>query len=520
MERGGVTKKQQLTLLIISVLFITVFLQWTSYGLKKKSKSLNSIWLRNHEVVVERIQILNDFRNNFGYGGFIHHFKNFLIRKDVQYLQKAQQSLSRTKEALQKLNVLCTEESEKKIYQQLDSVVSTYTEKFDALKLLIAENPGSTIRDLDRVIRVDDTPAFEAIDILSRQFEKNGKLAESAAKNELEAMQSLIEFLLYILHPFVFIAAALYLIYLYKTFSALKEISAIFHASPEVLLISDRQGRIIRHNKRAETLLEYSKKELSGLVIEDLISPDPGKKHRHKQLRQKFIDTTIKPGLKEGDFKTVMGFKRPNEEFFARTKSGELIPVKIRLTGYFDNNDLRVVASVVDLSNQRKLERRALTDPLTSLANKASIDMQLIRELQRARRYNRDLAIIFVDIDHFKQVNDRYGHQVGDEVLKKVAKILKDRVRESDTVGRFGGEEFLIICPEANEQNAVLLGEALREAVSSESFGEPAHLTASFGVSVLKKDDGKTCIDMMLKRADEALYAAKQNGRDQVRSKL
>ncbi|WP_088330182.1 sensor domain-containing diguanylate cyclase [Lacimicrobium sp. SS2-24] len=153
------------------------------------------------------------------------------------------------------------------------------------------------------------------------------------------------------------------------------------------------------------------------------------------------------------------------------------------------------------------------TDSLTSLSNRRKLDDILASEIGRASRYDTPLSIILADIDHFKRVNDKHGHLKGDEVISRVAQLLKHHTRETDTVGRWGGEEFLLICPGIEQQSATELAEKIREMIAAEKQNGDIAVTASFGVSQYRQQD---TVDSLVSRADKALYNSKQSGRNQV----
>ncbi len=161
----------------------------------------------------------------------------------------------------------------------------------------------------------------------------------------------------------------------------------------------------------------------------------------------------------------------------------------------------------------KELEILSITDKLTNTYNRIKLDQTIENEMERASRYNTKFAIIIIDIDYFKDVNDTYGHQVGDTVLQEFANILKANTRKTDVVGRWGGEEFIIISPEANLQEMYTLSEILREKIDSNIFSVIQHKTASFGVATYNENE--TAEDL-INRADEALYRAKENGRNRV----
>lgn len=165
-----------------------------------------------------------------------------------------------------------------------------------------------------------------------------------------------------------------------------------------------------------------------------------------------------------------------------------------------------------------EIKRLAATDPLTGLSNRRQFFELAVSELDRARRYERPLCAVMVDIDHFKRVNDQHGHAVGDRVLQEVARRLRDTVRKSDTVARYGGEEFALLMPETDAPAALTAAERVRAAVATTpiSVGEPPPLeiTISAGVAAIRPDD--RMIEALLERADIALYAAKNAGRNRV----
>ena len=163
----------------------------------------------------------------------------------------------------------------------------------------------------------------------------------------------------------------------------------------------------------------------------------------------------------------------------------------------------------------------ATTDSLTNLYNRGFLDERLPMEVKRAFRYDRPLSIIFSDIDHFKSVNDTYGHRTGDEVLQNVARRIKEQVREEvDWLARYGGEEFVVILPETDIDGAMVVANRLQQAIASTPISVDAGaigITASFGAASFmpkdKSDAGKMALEL-LGRADSCLYAAKQGGRN------
>jgi len=164
----------------------------------------------------------------------------------------------------------------------------------------------------------------------------------------------------------------------------------------------------------------------------------------------------------------------------------------------------------------------SITDTLTKCYNRTYMDEQLPKELKRAVRYHHPISLVMLDIDHFKKVNDTYGHQAGDEVLKELVKSINKLIRSDvDWVARYGGEEFLVVFPETNFERAAVLVERLRRAISQKTIQikeEEIRITASFGVSGFTSSTSlkEISYEAMISLADKSLYQAKREGRNRV----
>jgi two-component system, cell cycle response regulator len=197
------------------------------------------------------------------------------------------------------------------------------------------------------------------------------------------------------------------------------------------------------------------------------------------------------------------------------------------LTKPFDRDEflarVRVGRRLIDLHRQieaknRLLEELALTDSLTGLPNRRAIEAWSSRQLSGAARHGFSFWMVLIDLDHFKRINDTYGHEAGDTVLKKFAEILRGRTRLADISGRIGGEEFLFVLTHADEGGAMLVVDRIRQELAVERFdfgGEAVQVTASFGIAGFS---GKFAIgfEEMLAQADDALYRAKDGGRNRI----
>lgn len=157
-------------------------------------------------------------------------------------------------------------------------------------------------------------------------------------------------------------------------------------------------------------------------------------------------------------------------------------------------------------------------DPLTGMYNRYAFKEMLAVEIDRAHRYERHLSLLMIDIDHFKRVNDRFGHVVGDRVLEEIAKVIKQAVRKTDVITRFGGEEFAIILPETTVGHATMLAERIRKKIESHDYShliKKESITVSIGISNYHTPGQKSDISLV-HSADKALYAAKKEGRNKV----
>jgi polar amino acid transport system substrate-binding protein len=161
----------------------------------------------------------------------------------------------------------------------------------------------------------------------------------------------------------------------------------------------------------------------------------------------------------------------------------------------------------------RELEHLSVTNQLTGLFNRNKLDAELEKEFGRYSRYGRPFSLILGDIDGFKEVNDTLGHQTGDEVLRLIGRLIRDRVRTADIPGRWGGEEFLVICPETDEAGALLLAEEIREAVEADPFEIDQQVTMSFGVTEVGPE---LDVESMVRSTDERLYLAKEYGKNRI----
>lgn len=208
-----------------------------------------------------------------------------------------------------------------------------------------------------------------------------------------------------------------------------------------------------------------------------------------------------------------------NGELEIKTSIGKSKWVEARISPIFDEDSNLIEFNTIyyDITNKKLLEELYITDALTKLYNRAHFDDIINSITKHQRKADIDFALVISDIDHFKSINDNYGHQVGDQALKKVADTLKKSLRENDIIARWGGEEFVIMLKNVTAEEAQMIAEKLRYAVESLKIDDYFSCTCSFGISLYKPSEN---IDETFKRADDALYEAKHSGRNKVIIKL
>lgn len=255
--------------------------------------------------------------------------------------------------------------------------------------------------------------------------------------------------------------------------------------------------------------LLYQSRDVDGQVL----VPDPNGPKAREYMVVAGHNWTMDLGLQE-DFEGLHG--RDVASVIAVTGIGLSLTLSL-LSWYMVTGRARALRLAAQMTEE--LRHMAQHDPLTDLPNRAMFSHRLQHELERAKRHQGRFALIFLDLDHFKPINDHHGHGVGDRLLQQVARRLQGAVRASDTVGRIGGDEFVVLMPELGPGDAALgLAEKIRQVVR-ESYAVDSHaltISCSLGVAVFP-DDGEDEI-ALTKAADEAMYRAKAEGRDSVAS--
>jgi diguanylate cyclase (GGDEF)-like protein/PAS domain S-box-containing protein len=296
-------------------------------------------------------------------------------------------------------------------------------------------------------------------------------------------------------------------------------VASLVDEAIDPVMIIDQHGKIRYANAAMEQLTGYQGDELLRHALSQLLPEELTTEH------QDYIEGYLKRGGKS----IVLGRVR---EFTIRHASGTNIPVEMKAVDLGVSENVRYLgAFMIDLRQRKamearnaalveRLEQQALSDSLTGLANRRAFDNEGPTIMARAKRHGTPVAVAIADIDHFKQINDRYGHVAGDQVLKEIGAVLARAARSTDFVARIGGEEFGLLLPDATKEQAEQVAERIRQQVEATTVwapdGEHIRVTISIGLSAV---DPTGYIDDALAHADIALYQAKYLGRNRVQVK-
>jgi len=279
----------------------------------------------------------------------------------------------------------------------------------------------------------------------------------------------------------------------------------ITSSAHDAIVMVDDNGMLTYWNEAADTIFGYTREEVIGRNFLALIVPPQSRYRETYEAGLKRLVTA--EGRNAGEAVELEIARKDGTESFV-----ELSLSAVQIRGRWHG-----IGIARDISDRKRaeeyLKRQATTDALTGIANRRLFDTFLETEMRRAARHHLPLAAMIVDIDHFKQVNDVYGHQVGDEVLVELTRLVSEQIREHDFFARWGGEEFVILSPNCDTENMRLMAEKLRAAVEVHAFPNISRVTCSFGLTEYLTGDSA---GDFIGRADAALYRAKENGRNRV----
>ncbi len=277
----------------------------------------------------------------------------------------------------------------------------------------------------------------------------------------------------------------------------------IAQTAVDAIILADSNGKIVFWNESSQNIFGYAEDEILGKPL-TVLMPE-----QYREAHQQGIER-----LKATSKSKYIG--RVNEMQGLR-KDGHNFPIELAVSMWNVKGETFYSGIVRNITRrkqlEKELERLATTDKLTQAFNRTKFYEVIKKEMERAKRYFHPLSIVMFDIDHFKKINDTFGHAVGDSVLRTLTKIVRKNLRETDYLVRWGGEEFILIAPDTDLEKAIVLVERIRKEIESYKFNHAGPVTVSFGIAEYKPDDTE---DALIKRADDAMYDAKRKGRNRV----
>ncbi|MDD1794035.1 sensor domain-containing diguanylate cyclase [Enterovibrio sp. ZSDZ42] len=486
-----------LTLFALCISMLTISLGYTVKQTDYIEK-LNEDWHIESQEQVNVALELAALERAFGYLGFIHHFKNYVLRRTDYYYIEATESYWKANDAL--LNLFLADLSETHM-KDLIVVQSTLNEYFQMLNLIYVEYKYEPAVEVDKLVKVDDNESRKALTRLRADLETKVSLKYTSINESNQKNQ----FWLYVSSSFplvVILALALSVsIIARRFFYRLQETDAIFNSSPDGCIYVDDQGRILRTNHAVTTIFGYNEKELMGMEIESLM--DESLREAHVKYREDFSEAV-----------RMRRMSNSSTEVTGLSKSGDTMPLSVTIASFQHNKTHRNIAIVRDLSHHKKLEKESQYDLLTNLRNRRSMEQLFGVEVKRAKRYGRNLSVLLIDIDHFKELNDSEGHTAGDEGLVMTADHLRNVFRKVDHIGRWGGDEFMVVCPELSAEEAECLADRVCMSFSKLPYSWDCRITMSIGIASMSPNRASGSVETLFKEADKALYAAKAQGRN------
>ncbi|GEM_PF-5890957 len=524
---------------------------------------------------VKKLELLDQLQIISGYGGLIHQFKNYVIRGEEGYKEKFIRLHAKVQDSLDDYRSISNiSEAEVEDLNTIGATFQQYSLFLPVIEQMRTE--GRTINQIDQVIKVDDAPAVNAIARLRRgvseidvadwfsaatksinllKADSDETRRQSLVYIKQKTHETLVALISYALLAMVVPLFCLYLgaaitrrlaVGTMEIAQALKQVEdstdfsghiqvygndeiaamghsfnslikerhaaenrlhlafKVFDSTIDGILITDPERRIISINRAATTITGFTEEEMVGKEPQALASSQ----HHGAPFFQAIWQAVSEKGSWQGD---VWSRHKNGESYLQWQNISEVRDKQGRLVNYISVfSDISVLKE-----SQEKLEHLAHHDPLTGLPNRLLLDQHLSLGLERASRQNQLMAVLFLDLDRFKNINDSLGHPAGDELLKRASQRLKGVIRAEDLIARLGGDEFAIVLESPSDERAVAMVAQKCIDAFIKPFridGSDVYTSTSIGVSLFPSD-GVTA-DELVKHADTAMYHAKEHGRN------
>lgn len=485
-------------------------------------KWLQTEWIQQYTVYQTKQKLYVDLYRESGYGGFIHVFKNAVLRKNRAYLTSLSKRYQNVEETISTLKMLAATKAEQLKLQEVQNTFDRYWQKYTLLERAIQEKWSA--EKLDKQVFVNDEGALEALNELitlnqenfNRSVARNNQLIQQVSIYETISLGVILFFSLILFFAMRKKAGLVKkVLKIQKEAVAYKELyEATLDSMVDACIITDAKGIIENFNQIALQRFGYTAEELMGQPIEILI---PEGEHKKNHAHYMASSSMHKKVLFKG------------RELKAITKYGKLLSSEITVTPLKQNEDLKFVGIIHDVSDRMKLMEQlgsllsqlrdeASKDYLTGLLNRKAFFEQAGQIWLSTKQNNQPISLLMLDIDHFKHINDSFGHDVGDRVLIAVAKVFNQSCREEDLVCRYGGEEFIILLENKDELPALEFASRLQRVVQEMSISEQG-TDIRFSISIGQATGNAfelNSIEALISHADQALYQAKTNGRNRV----
>jgi diguanylate cyclase (GGDEF)-like protein/PAS domain S-box-containing protein len=487
-------------------------------------------------------------REALGYGGFIHQFKNAILRSDHKMLSLAKEHLNIALSLLKDYENYPLNEMEQAATQKIRQTLQRYMTMVAHLAKINFED--FSVYEIDQRVIVDDKPALNGIFILESEISRQTQLRSKQVFKVLELLATLVNWLtrIIIFITLLFIVVSLWVVRnrlinpiakLIKTMNKLADgdfsitvqetsinnelgemarsievfrdnavlrleaetkIKSVLDTALDGIVTTDNNGIIIGFNPAAEKLFGYKEKFLIGKNV-NILMPEP-----HKSKHDDYINNH-----KLGKSDRIMGGIAQQQ---AIRSNGELFPIEISLNKMEIKDKLYFTGMIRDITArvkaEEKIKKLALTDTLTGLANRYQFEKKLDAAVEHSKRSKQSFALMIIDMDKFKPVNDNYGHLVGDALLIEVANRLNQEKRDTDTVARIGGDEFAVILNHLSDRGSTKTPLARFCNVLSKPYRVAEHdLDVSASVGIALYPDDTENIEALFTLADDAMYSAK-----------
>jgi diguanylate cyclase (GGDEF)-like protein/PAS domain S-box-containing protein len=476
---------------LISMMMLAWFIGLTG----EQYKNVNTQWLKysiKEQAIVDSVMNLSA---ELGYGGMIHHFKNYLIRGDQMYLKALNDELKKANIELAHLKTQLTSAHELQALKTISDTIEKYFVKSQQLTVLL--NTNVDIKSMDNELKVNDIPALAALALLKTESLNRLSIAKELTNVEFEQSELFLKRGKYLSAPFLFLyTLLLYFMYqLHKSYnkehSTLLWLKSIINSTPDSVLITDGYNNIVMVNKTATEFFGYTHNALLKMHIDELV-------------------------FKEKDFfPSVLTLNETTN--YAKISTGKKVPVDINLSKIDSDKQHAFITTVRDITSRKlaeeKIRHQANYDSLTDIPNRMLFNQYLMTAIIDSKANNKKFAVLFIDLDNFKKINDTMGHEVGDNLLIDAASRLNKSVRQQDIVSRLGGDEFLILLNGFESESEITRIVVNILAIFRETFhinNRKLFVTASIGVSIYP-ENGVTESEL-IRNADTAMYHAKSLG--------